>query len=201
MKKNKTAEKYLSQVITPKWDIIFGSLVAVGIILFLVGWGWGYYFSIPAIIVGAAGFILARSARVSDEDYLGIIDHILADNGIEKNSTRGESVLSSFLMKGREVTRGIDKTLRSDTYCVAGFTPARNACGIKLHTVNVKEGTATTDTYTVPLTAVPALESEEVDTRFGKVTQSMLTFSGTDVKIPVDANSADVDEVMKKFGR
>ena len=57
MEKNKTAEKYLTQTVTAKWDIIFGALVAVGVILFLVGWGWGYYFSIPAVFVGAAGFI------------------------------------------------------------------------------------------------------------------------------------------------
>lgn len=55
MEKNKTAEKYLTQTVTAKWDIIFGALVAVGVILFLVGWGWGYYFSIPAVFVGAAG--------------------------------------------------------------------------------------------------------------------------------------------------
>lgn len=37
MEKNKTAEKYLTQTVTAKWDIIFGALVAVGVILFLVG--------------------------------------------------------------------------------------------------------------------------------------------------------------------
>lgn len=96
MKKNKTAEKYLTQVITPKWDIIFGSTVALGVILFFFGWGWGYYFSIPIVIAGAVGFILARSARVSDEDYLGVIDRILADNGIEKTRRRARSFFRRF---------------------------------------------------------------------------------------------------------
>lgn len=201
MKKNKTAEKYLAQVITPKWDIIFGSTVALGVILFFFGWGWGFYFSIPIVIVGAAGFILARSARVSDEDYLGIIDRILADNGIEKNASRGEIILSSFLMKDSEVTRGIDKTLRSGRYCTAEFVFSKGECKIKMHTIDVKDGSVTCDTYTVPLTAVPAIQSEDVETRFGTVKQNTLVFPDAGIAIPVDTNSADVDEVIRRFGR
>lgn len=105
MEKNKTAEKYLTQTVTAKWDIIFGALVAVGVILFLVGWGWGYYFSIPAVFVGAAGFILARSQRVSDDDYQGLLDHILVDNRIEKTAKPGALMLTSYVMKDSRIAR------------------------------------------------------------------------------------------------
>ena len=130
MEKNKTAEKYLTQTVTAKWDIIFGALGAVGVILFLVGWGWGYYFSIPAVFVGAAGFILARSQRVSDDDYQGLLDHILVDNRIEKTAKPGALMLTSYVMKDSRIARGIDRALRSDIYFMAEFGFGGGSCRI-----------------------------------------------------------------------
>lgn len=70
-----------------------------------------------------------------------------------------------------------------------------------MHTIDVKDGSVTCDTYTVPLTAVPAIQSDDVETRFGTVKQNTLVFPDTGIAIPVDTNSADVDEVIRRFGR
>lgn len=201
MEKNKTAEKYLTQTVTAKWDIIFGALVAVGVILFLVGWGWGYYFSIPAVFVGAAGFFLARSQRVSDDDYQGLLDHILVDNRIEKTAKPGALMLTSYVMKDSRIARGIDRALRSDIYFMAEFGFGGGSCRIVTHTVDIAKATVAESRYTVPVAEKPRIEAETVETRLGPVTQSYLVFDNESIRLPVDTSSADVDEVMAKFGR
>lgn len=199
MKKKNIADSYLSQKPTSKWDIAFGLLIAVGVIVLIFAYGWGYL-GIPIIFVGAAGLIISRSQRVSDEDYEKELGRILADNKIDTSAGGDEVVLASYLLKDRRTTVGSDKKTRSDTYVIAKFLPSKDTCRIHTYEVNITAHSVEKMTCTVSLSTPPELALESVNTPGGVKKQGFIRFDG-DVYIPTDPNSADTDALISRLGR
>ena len=200
MKNKKVTESYFTAKDTGAFEAASMAAVVVGVILVLL-WTFFYlgfgFFGLPLLIVGGAGVIFLRSARVTDEDYEAEIKRILTINGVEEN----DMTLKEYVVGKSDVVKiGKDKRVRTAYYSVAMFEFKNEVCKLKKYSVDVFNESVTESEYTIPVGTGCSISERKNNTPIGEITSNYLVFEGLEeLIIPVDMNVYDTEAVMKRM--
>ena len=80
-KDQNNAEKYLSQKRSSFTDILFGVLLGIGVFMFMLLRGGGYY-GLIVILLSTVGLIWTKALKIKDDEYEEILRLIIRDADI-----------------------------------------------------------------------------------------------------------------------
>lgn len=200
MKNKKVTESYFTAKDTGAVEAACMAAVVVGAILVLL-WTFFYlgfgFFGLPLLIIGGAGVLFLRSAKVTEEDFEAEVKRILTINGVEEN----DMTLKEYVVgKSDTVMIGKDKRVRTAFYSVAVFDIKNDVCKLKKYTVDIFNESVIESEYTIPVGTGCSISERKNNTPIGEITSNYLVFEGMeDVVIPVNLNVYDTEAVMKKM--
>lgn len=200
MKNKKTTEVYFTQKDNRIIDAVLMSMIVLGIILvalwtfFYIGFG---FFGLPMLIVGGAGIILLRSAKVTDEDFDSEVKRILAANNVEEN----DSTLKEFVIgKSEHIKKGNDKKIRTAYYCVTVFDFGKEICKAKKYVLDIFGEAVTETEYSIPLGSRCGIEEITCRTALGETKCHYLKVEELpEVSVPVNVNIYDTEDVINRL--
>ncbi|MBQ8817095.1 MAG: hypothetical protein IJZ83_00805 [Clostridia bacterium] len=197
-KKERTniAESYLTQKAVTKLDIVSIVIIAVGVLIYIFGYGIGYL-GIPLTLIGVVIKIFSTSAKVKDSDYDEILDRIINANYIDLKKPH---TLMAYDLSSAPVTVGKDKKARSGIYCISSFNFGEGECTLDICTVDIctKQIDRKSFKFSLPVSCELVEEACALPERKAM----RLKISSSDIPpIPVNNASYDLDVIMRELQR
>ena len=194
-KKQNYAEKYLSQKRYTVTDIIFSSLLGIGLFLFMLFSRLGYYGFI-LMLLSAIGLIWTKALRVKDEEYEDILRLIIRDADILPND---ENRLALYDIGKGTVAIGKDHKPRSAYWVITDFDFKEDSCLITKHEIDIVNESIDTRCYTAKLPCEVSVEEKEISVPTGKKKIAYITLDGGCISFPTDPTSIDSEAIIKHF--
>ena len=191
MKDNKNvALKYLTSKKSSVSTVIFGAFLGIGGLLFLFNW---VYFGVIGLLIGAIGFIVTNARQIKDEEFEDVLKITLRDNKVEFSS---KNVLSVYDISRSPVALAKDKKPKGRYWSACEFFFHEEKCDIVLYDVDIVEARVSEEKYSVPLPATVEVEEKDISIQSFRKKYAYLVIDGS-IKIPIDSNSSDSDDVIK----
>lgn len=194
-KKQNYAEKYLSQKRYAATDIIFGGLLGICVIMFMLLRG-GAYYGLIVILLSTVALIWTKSLKVKDDEYEDILRLIVRDADILPNSE--ERLALYDIGKGR-VTIGKDQKPRSAYWVITDFDFKEDSCQITSHEIDIVNEKIDSKSYTAKLSCEVSVEEKEISVPTGKKKIAYVTLDGGKISFPVDPTSVDTDSIISRL--
>ena len=202
MKNKKVTESYFTAKDTGKIEAGCMAAVVVGTILVLL-WTFFYvgigFLGLPLLIVGGAGVLFIRSAKVTDEDFEEELKRVLDIYYVTEN----DMTLKEYVIgKCDTIKRGKDKRVRTPYYSVAVFDFKNDVCTLKKYDVDIFAEKVNEKEYKISVGTPCEITEKTYNTAIGDITSHYLVFKGMeDVVIPVNMNVYDTEAVIKRMSR
>ncbi len=207
-KKNQnTATTYFTQKERPKLE---GTLLALGVIgmaecfiCYLIDYWW--YGAIGLYIGGSAiiAYIILTAKKVTDDTYDAHVNEFIEKNLLLPTAKHYERL---YDCERGHIKLGRDRKLRSSVYCISEFEFKRETCDLTLTEIDFcasEEGAPifTQKKHSFPVgTEFSIVESEiTVSETKRKLTHLKLNTEHESIKLPIDPNSCDTDEIIAKI--
>ncbi|MBQ4141672.1 MAG: hypothetical protein IJD70_10070 [Clostridia bacterium] len=192
-------------------DKLEGALFAGGVIgmaafiIFYLMLYW--YYSMIGLYVGGSciiTYIIITAKKVKDDGYDAHVKEFIEKNSLEP---RSQYRLKLYDAARGYVKIGKDRKLRSSFYCISEFEFIRDKFDLTLTEIDFCESgdsapKVTQRHYSLPVGTAHTLEETIIEAPEG--TRSVhhliiLPEGETPIKLPVDSNSCDTDEIIKKI--
>ncbi len=202
-----TATAYFTQKERPKLEGTLFTLGVIGMIVCFIGY-FTYYWWYGSIGLNIGGsciiaYIIITAKKVKDDTYDAHVNEF-----IEKNSLLPAVKCYERLYdcERGHVKLGRDRKLRSSICCISEFEFKRETCDLTLTEIDFcasEEGAPifTQKKYSFPVgTEFSIVESEiTVSETKRKLTHLKLNTEHESIKLPIDPNSCDTDEIIAKI--
>lgn len=188
------AQKYLEQKRNTTRDIIFGALFGVGLIMFMLIRGGGYYGMI-AMLFSAIGLIWSKSLKIKDEEFEEILRFAIRDNDVALLEER----LELYDVGKGKIAIGKDDKPRSAYWVSTNFDFKGDCCEITKYEIDIVNESVVKETYSAKLPCHVSVEEKEIAVPVGKKRISYVTIDEGKLVFPVDPISIDTESILMRL--
>ena len=188
------AQKYLEQKRNSTRDIIFGALLGVGFIMFMLIRGGGYYGMI-AMLISTIGLIWSKSLKIKDFEFEEILRFTIRDNDV----TLLEERLELYDIGKGKIAIGKDNKPRSAYWVSTNFDFRSDCCEITKYEVDIVNESVVKETYSAKLPCQVSVEEKEIAVPVGKKRISYVTIDGGSISFPADPTSIDTESILRRL--
>ena len=188
------AQKYLEQKRNSTRDIVFGALLGVGLIMFMLIRGGGYYGMI-AMLISTIGLIWSKSLKIKDDEFEEILRLTIRDGDV----TLLEDRLELYDIGKGKIAIGKDNKPRSAYWVSTNFDFRDGCCEITKYEVDIVNENVVKETYSAKLPCQVSVEEKEIAVPVGKKRISYVTIDGGKLVFPVDPTSIDTESILKRL--
>ena len=194
-KDQNNAEKYLSQKRSSFTEILFGVLLGIGVFMFMLLRGGGYY-GLIVILLSTVGLIWTKALKIKDDEYEEILRLIIRDADILPAS---EERLALYDIGKGKVTIGKDQKPRSAYWVITDFDFKEDSCHITSHEIDIVNEKVETKIYTASVPCEISIEEKEISVPTGKKRIAYVSLDGGKISFPVDPTSVDTDSIISRL--
>ena len=206
------AQIYLHQSTFSKTDLLSLAAMAVSAVIFFIN----PWFCIP-LLASFIGFLLSRSAHISDREYEKLLAHVWAFNTVREERQEGfetllkffeqgylkKDTLTDFYLQGYDLGKGTvrcgdDKDLRSGFYRLTHLQFTKTHCKLYTCEADVVAGTVSAERRIVAFDEKALIEPREITYKNGKKTVFYLVLPYCPA-IPIHPDNAETDEILAFF--
>ena len=193
-KQQNNALKYLEQKRNSTRDIIFGVLLGVGLIMFMLIRGGGYYGMI-AMLISTIGLIWSKSLKIKDDEFEEILRLTIRDGDV----TFLEDRLELYDVGKGKIAIGKDNKPRSEYWVSTNFDFKEDRCDITKYEIDIVNESVSKETYTAKLPCQVTVEEKEISVPVGKKRINYVTLDGGKLTFPADPISIDSESIIKRL--
>ena len=206
------AQIYLHQSSFSTTDLLAVAATVISAVVFFIN----PWFCIP-LLASVIGFLLSRSAHISDREYEKLLSHVMAFNTVREERQEGFETLYKFYEQGYlekttftdfylqgydlgkgKVRCGDDKDLRSGFYRLSHLHFTDTHCMLYTCEADVVAGKVVSDRRIVALDDEVTITEQEITCAGGKKKIFYLVFPYCP-PIPIHPDNAETDEILSFF--